>query len=70
MKNVLLGGTAEAPSPYVLDVDRITFGNDPREALQWNLDRLARSARKHRDRFAAAVSDADLAWLRQQAATA
>jgi tRNA A-37 threonylcarbamoyl transferase component Bud32 len=69
VKNVLLAGDVGAPRAYVLDVDRITFGNDPRDALARNLDRLERSARKQRDRFGAVVSEADLAWLRGKAAT-
>ena len=58
-KNVLLtDGKA-----YVIDVDRVTLGVDPREALSGNLTRLEHSLRKWRDRFGARVSDSDIAGL-------
>jgi 3-deoxy-D-manno-octulosonic acid kinase len=58
-KNVLLtDGKA-----YVLDVDRVTLGMDPGEALRGNLARLEHSLRKWRDRFGARVSDPDIAGL-------
>ena len=67
VKNVLLAGDRETPGALVLDVDRITFGERASDALRRNLDRLERSARKCRDQLGAAVSEEDLAWLRQAA---
>jgi hypothetical protein len=68
VKNVLLAGAPGAPHAYVLDVDRISFGNPPREALLHNLARLRRSAQKRREHRAAGVTDAELAWLDELAA--
>ncbi len=62
-KNVLIAGDAARPTAYVLDVDRITFGGEPARALELNLARLARSLRKWRQRFGAAVADEEIAAL-------
>jgi hypothetical protein len=68
VKNVLLAGDAGAPHAYVLDVDRITFGNPPGDALRHNLARLRRSARKCRERRGARVTDAELTQMDELAA--
>ncbi len=65
LKNVLLVGAPDGPQAWVLDVDRITFHADVRYALRHNLARLERSARKWRDRWGAAIGDADLAAVRE-----
>lgn len=68
-KNVLLAPGGAGVQAWVLDVDRVTFGRpgDPRIARA-NLERLARSARKWRDLYGAAIDEADLAWLAGAAA--
>jgi len=58
-KNILV--TYE--TAYVLDLDRVTLGTAPAEALEANLARLGRSLRKWRDRFAARISERDIAEL-------
>jgi tRNA A-37 threonylcarbamoyl transferase component Bud32 len=58
-KNVLL--TYEMA--YVLDVDRVTLGEDPGAAMEANLARLGRSLRKWRDQFSARISERDIAEL-------
>lgn len=68
VKNVLLAFGAEEPKAYVLDVDRVTMGVRPARALELNLARLCRSARKWRDRLGAKVTDTDFALLRRLAA--
>ena len=59
VKNVLLratpGGELDA---FVLDVDRVTFGGEPRAIAAANVARLARSARKWRDLHGARVAEA------------
>jgi tRNA A-37 threonylcarbamoyl transferase component Bud32 len=62
-KNVLI--TSERA--YVLDVDRVTMGEDPERALRENLARLARSLRKWRDKFGASVTDGDISTLESSA---
>ena len=65
-KNVLLtDGKA-----YVLDVDRVELGLEPRDALLGNLARLQHSIRKWRDRFGARVSERDVAELETSARAA
>ena len=58
-KNVLL--TYE--TAYVLDVDRVTFGETHEAAFEANLARLSRSLRKWHDRFNARISERDIAEL-------
>lgn len=65
LKNVLLApGSAGRTEAWVLDVDRVTFGRagDP-AVTRANLERLTRSARKWRELYGAAISDAELAQL-------
>jgi 3-deoxy-D-manno-octulosonic acid kinase len=64
VKNVLLARRGDRLTAYVLDVDRVRFGDlgDPGVAAA-NAARLARSARKRRDAGLASVSDATLAVL-------
>jgi 3-deoxy-D-manno-octulosonic acid kinase len=64
LKNVLLAADGSRLTAYVLDVDRVVFRHpgDTRVARQ-NFARLARSARKWRDRRDATVTEADLATL-------
>ncbi len=66
LKNILLSpsATADQPSAYVLDVDRITFGEPGSTAIaRANLARLGRSARKWRELYGAQIDDADVSWL-------
>jgi hypothetical protein len=61
IKNVLLQERATSrPQAFVLDVDRVTFGLDRRSAIQANVARLIRSAKKWQRLHAAAVTDAEL----------
>jgi len=63
-KNVLLKTTATgALVAYVLDVDQIEFLDDRSVALDRNLTRLLRSARKWRTNFGALVTESELANL-------
>ena len=52
----------------VIDVDRVTFGHEPRRALELNLLRLERSLRKLREARRLQASDEELAALRTAAA--
>lgn len=63
VKNVLLEERAEGMRALVLDVDRVTFETPAAVAVERNLARLLRSARKWRDRYGARVSDGELAAL-------
>jgi hypothetical protein len=62
IKNVLLQMRHQqtAPRPFVLDVDRVTFGMERQAALEANLERLIRSARKWQRLHAAPLTDAEL----------
>jgi 3-deoxy-D-manno-octulosonic acid kinase len=62
-KNILV--TYE--TAYVLDLDRVTLGDAPTEALEANLARLGRSLRKWRDRFGSRISERDIAELETNA---
>jgi hypothetical protein len=62
-KNVLLTGD----TALVLDVDRVALGGRPDAVLERNLARLARSLRKWRDRFGAAIAENDIAELERRA---
>jgi hypothetical protein len=63
-KNVLLKMTpTDALVAYVLDVDQIQFLDDRSVALDRNLARLLRSARKWRTNFGALVTESELANL-------
>jgi hypothetical protein len=73
VKNILLQRLAgRGFEPYVLDVDRVQFGDDRPAINDANIDRLMRSARKWQQAFGAPISDADLrdleALLRRPAA--
>lgn len=63
LKNVLIAADGEARVAYVLDVDRVTLGVDPADAMRRNIARLERSARKWRATRQLAVSELDLHWL-------
>ena len=72
IKNVLV-----APAPeggrraYVLDVDRVTFGEPARARTgAANFGRLVRSARKWRDLYGARVSEAELERVAREAGVA
>lgn len=67
LKNVLLTGDLSSPVAIALDVDRVSLGVAPREAMRRNFARLARSARKWRAGRRAGLSDADLQWLDSRA---
>jgi hypothetical protein len=75
VKNVLIAASGDAAATaFVLDVDRVTFSTpgDPR-ALEGNLSRFLRSARKWRARFGAQIGEEELAAferaVRERAAT-
>ena len=63
VKNVLLEERDEGMRALVLDVDRVTFETPAAVAVERNLARLLRSARKWRDRYGARVSEGELAAL-------
>jgi hypothetical protein len=50
LKNIYIAGTGSDITPYVLDVDRVSFP-DNSDIAERNFSRLARSARKWRDRW-------------------
>lgn len=62
IKNVLLRTEGErvAPTAFILDVDRVTFGLDRRSAIEANVARLVRSAEKWQRLHGAPVTDAEL----------
>ena len=62
IKNVLLRGEGErvAPTAFVLDVDRVTFGLDRSSAVEANVARFVRSAKKWQRLHGASVTDAEL----------
>jgi hypothetical protein len=68
LKNVLLTGDGSSPVALVLDVDRVSLGVAPRDAMRRNLARFARSARKWRVRGGAKLSEDELQWLASRAA--
>jgi 3-deoxy-D-manno-octulosonic acid kinase len=49
LKNIYIAGEGEAVEPYLLDVDRVTFPQSA-DVHKLNFERLARSARKWRER--------------------
>ena len=63
LKNVLVVSGDSGPVAFVLDVDRVSLGVDPREAMRRNLARLERSALKWSERRAIPVTELDLQWL-------
>jgi len=62
IKNVLLqaGDERVAPTAFVLDVDRVTFGLDRHSAIEANVARFVRSAKKWQRLQGAPVTDAEL----------
>lgn len=68
VKNVYIAGEGATTTAYILDVDRVTFGEESRAAAR-NFARFARSARKWNDDHGLRVSDdalvrlAALAWV-------
>lgn len=60
-KNVLLAG--DATRALVLDVDRVTFGDAPRAALDANLARLVRSLRKRERKWGARLAPGEVEAL-------
>jgi len=68
VKNVYIAGEGAGATAYILDVDRMTFG-EKAEASARNFARFARSARKWNDAHGLRVSDdalvrlAALAWV-------
>lgn len=62
LKNIYIAGDAEAPRAYLLDVDRVTFPRTADVATR-NFERLARSARKWRERWGLDFGEDALARL-------
>ena len=62
LKNIYIAGSGSDMKAYLLDVDRVTFpvGSD---IAGRNFSRLARSARKWRERWGLAFSEVDIARL-------
>lgn len=59
LKNVLLVVSDDEPAAFVLDVDRVSFGEPGgRDIAARNLERLLRSSRKWRDRWGIDLDDA------------
>jgi tRNA A-37 threonylcarbamoyl transferase component Bud32 len=62
-KNVLVSDNGA----YVLDVDRVTFGEAPASAMEKNLARLVRSLRKWRDIHGAPITEPEIAQFAARA---
>ncbi|HIJ94151.1 MAG TPA: hypothetical protein HPP94_00115 [Desulfuromonadales bacterium] len=62
LKNIYIVGSGSAVVAYLLDVDRVTFPGGGDVAGR-NFSRVARSARKWRERWGLAFSEDDLARL-------
>jgi 3-deoxy-D-manno-octulosonic acid kinase len=62
LKNIYIAGSGSAVTAYLLDVDRVTFPAGGNIASR-NFKRLARSARKWRERWGLAFGEEDLARL-------
>jgi hypothetical protein len=60
VKNVLLYDSENETTAMVLDVDRVVFGQTPSAALNGNLARILRSARKWQQLYGARVSGNEL----------
>lgn len=62
VKNVLIAPSEGGLTAYLLDVDRVTFGQPRSETVaRGNMERLLRSARKWRDRRGAQFDERELA---------
>jgi hypothetical protein len=62
LKNIYIAGDDGTPKAYLLDVDRVTFPRTA-EIAKLNFERLARSARKWRERWGLDFSEEALAKL-------
>lgn len=62
LKNIYIASDGGKPQAYLLDVDRVTFPGTP-DVANRNLERLARSARKWRDRRGLEICENALARL-------
>ncbi|MFL5560758.1 MAG: lipopolysaccharide kinase InaA family protein [Gemmatimonadaceae bacterium] len=73
LKNVLIGGTpmpdgaADATTAYAIDVDRVSLGHPRVRAMEANVARLSRSARKWRRGRGLPFDDEQLAALARRA---
>ncbi len=73
LKNVLISrpvlpdGLASEPTAYAIDVDRVSFGHPRVRAMEANIARLARSARKWRRGRALPFDDEQIAALARRA---
>ena len=64
VKNILLAPLASRLAAWVLDVDRVDFGEPQSDAVRrGNVERLLRSARKWRDVHGAVFDEGELAAL-------
>jgi hypothetical protein len=70
VKNVLLRGSANETTAMVLDVDRVVFQETPSAALNGNLARILRSARKWQQLYGARVSGNELEAFERMARAA
>ncbi|HJV35507.1 lipopolysaccharide kinase InaA family protein [Geomonas sp.] len=62
LKNIYIAGDGGSPTAYLLDVDRVTFPRTA-EVAKRNYERLARSARKWRERWGLDFSEEALTKL-------
>jgi hypothetical protein len=62
LKNIYIAGDVRAPQAFLLDVDRVSFPGIP-DVARRNFDRLARSARKWRERWGLDFDEEALAKL-------
>ncbi|MBA3339009.1 MAG: hypothetical protein H0W68_09450 [Gemmatimonadaceae bacterium] len=60
LKNILLASTPSGLSPYILDVDRVTFSGSEKRTRRANARRLAQSARKWLKHRGATVLSSEL----------
>lgn len=71
LKNILISrahdGGARPPTAWVIDVDRVSFGHPRVRAMEANLARLARSARKWRRGRELPFGDEDIVALARRA---
>jgi hypothetical protein len=73
LKNVLISRPAlpnaesAEPTAWAIDVDRVSFGHPRVRAMEANLSRLARSARKWRRGRDLPFADSDIAALTRRA---
>ena len=62
MKNIYIADNRVHLTPFLLDIDRVTF-NEPGDVAKRNFNRLARSMRKWRDKWGLDIQEKDIERL-------